>query len=390
MSSYIASNDNRIYTATETTLGAIPGITGVNRFPAVRLTAKQTPDKPQRRDKTGTRSFIGSPNGLRRNTEYAIRTYLTSWSEPTEQPGYGPLIHAALGAPPLIWAGGVVAAGSSASTLVFQGSHGLTAGQAVVTGGELRFVSAIVDGQTVQLNAPLSAIPAAGSNASPTVTYKAAKSMPTVSVFDYWSPDEAVQRILCGAAVDEFTTTINADYHQLEFRGPARDVVDSATFVPGQGEVEEFPAEPEAVAFEHAVIPGHLGQVWLGLAPDRFHTLTSAELKVGNNLETRSKEFGLDGMRVLVPGRREVTIDFELFASDDSQTTALYAAARQRSPVRAMFQLGQQEQQLFGIYLKSVVLEMPQFDDSENRVSWQFRNCQAQGSSDDEIVVAFG
>jgi hypothetical protein len=54
-----------------------------------------------------------------------------------------------------------------------------------------------------------------------------------------------------------------------------------------------------------------------------------------------------------------------------------------------MLQLGQQNGQLCGVFMKSVVAETPEFDDSEPRLMWNFQNCRAQGSGNDEIVVAF-
>jgi hypothetical protein len=55
-----------------------------------------------------------------------------------------------------------------------------------------------------------------------------------------------------------------------------------------------------------------------------------------------------------------------------------------------MFQLGEQPGQLLAIYLKSVIPEVPEFDDSGNRLQWQFRPARAQGTVDDDIAVAFG
>jgi hypothetical protein len=55
-----------------------------------------------------------------------------------------------------------------------------------------------------------------------------------------------------------------------------------------------------------------------------------------------------------------------------------------------MFQLGESNGQLFGVYLKSVMPEVPEFDDSERRLQWKFRNSRAQGTVDDEIFVAVG
>ena len=55
-----------------------------------------------------------------------------------------------------------------------------------------------------------------------------------------------------------------------------------------------------------------------------------------------------------------------------------------------MLQLGQQQGQLFGIYLKSVIPEVPAYDDSQTRLQWSFQSSRAQGGVNDEIYVAFG
>jgi len=89
-------------------------------------------------------------------------------------------------------------------------------------------------------------------------------------------------------------------------------------------------------------------------------------------------------------GTRTVSVTLELFEQDDAATPALYQAARQQSPVGMMFQLGQIPGQLLGIYLKSLVPSVPQFDDSDKRLQWKFSEMRAQGTSEDEIVVAFG
>ncbi len=128
--------------------------------------------------------------------------------------------------------------------------------------------------------------------------------------------------------------------------------------------------------------PGSEAQMFVDCPP--------ADIKLSNGIETRAREFGLEGLQCIIPGERNVTADFELFADDKIETKALYESARQRSPIRVMFQLGQQPTQLFGVYLKSVMPEVPEYDDSETRLSWKFSGCRAQGTADDEIVVAFG
>jgi len=137
-------------------------------------------------------------------------------------------------------------------------------------------------------------------------------------------------------------------------------------------------------------VPGHLGQVWLGATPARFFTLTAAELTLENGAELRAREFGSDLARCVAAGQRAVKLNFELFEQDDEQTKALYQAARQRSPISVMLQLGEQAGQLFGAYMSAMVPEVPEFDDSETRLQWKFQNSRAQGTVDDELYIAFG
>src|ERR1039458_4590165 len=86
-------------------------------------------------------------------------------------PGYGPLFQAAMGGSPARFGGGTVATSTAAGRMGFGAPHGLTAGQAVCSGGgEIRFVAAIVDAQTVQLNAPFLVLPATGAAVTATVT----------------------------------------------------------------------------------------------------------------------------------------------------------------------------------------------------------------------------
>ena len=184
---------------------------------------------------------------------------------------------------------------------------------------------------------------------------------------------------------------MNGDYHEFGFSGPAQTVIDSSTGVSnGIGALQSFPSEPEFGAFDYSIVPGHLGQAWLGIGPDQFFTITSAVVELDNGIDLRSREFGSSLARASVPGPRSVTAAIDLFAMDDDTSRSLYQAAVQQSPISVMFQLGEQQGQLMGIYLQSVVPDIPEFDDGETRLQWRFRNARAQGTSDDEIVVAFG
>ena len=134
MSCYIASNDNRLYAGLEESYGQAPAITAANRFPAVRLTARQARDLARRYDKTGGRSFRGVPTGTRRRTNFELKTYLTGWNDAAAEPGYGPLFRSAMGAAPLDYSGGTVQASENGTRIRFSGSHGLVVGQGVTIG----------------------------------------------------------------------------------------------------------------------------------------------------------------------------------------------------------------------------------------------------------------
>jgi hypothetical protein len=388
--SYILSNDNRFYVALETSYGVAATVSASNRIPAVKLTAKQQTERVQRADKTGSRTFAGNPSGLRLQTSFGLTTYMATWGDPAVLPPYGPLFQACLGGSPAQSAGGNVASASGSSTLAFTAPHGLAVGAAVTSGGEIRFVTVVVDAYTVQLNTAFTVTPATSSQTGPTAMYQPAEALSSVTLFDYWSPSTAVQRVLAGMAIDTLSIKLNGDFHEFDFSGQAQDLVDTASFESGQFGLSSFPAEPTVSPINYSIIPGNLGQVWLGSSPTRFFTLTAATVTFTNNLDLRATEFGSILPLAIAPGQRTVSINFTIFEMDNTATAALYQAARQYSPISVMMQLGQQQGELFGIYMTSVVPVVPAFDDSQTRLQWQFQNCRAQGSVNDEIYVAFG
>jgi hypothetical protein len=390
MASYISSNANRFYAGLESSYGETPAITAQNRFPAVKLTAKNQLETADRRDKTGSRTFVGIPAGLRRNTTFDVTTYMTSWGGQGGGPAYGPLFQASMGAIPTVYTGGETATGSSGTSLVFAAAHGLVVGQGVSCNCEIRFVTAIVSATAVQVNAPFSNAPSAGTEIAPSISYFPATELPSVSIFDYWDPSTALQRILCGAAVNKMTVKVNGDFHTFEFSGMAQDLLDSSSFIAGEGQMASFPVEPALGAFDYSIVPGNMGEAWLGSTPGQFYTITSGTFQLDNGLDMRSKEFGSNLSLAIAPGPRSVTAAFNLYELNDAATQGLYQAARQQSPVSVMFQLGQQTGQVMGVYMMSVVPVVPEFDDSDNRLQWKFQGSKAQGTADNEIVVAFG
>ncbi len=388
MGNYIASNANRFYVAVEASFGQAAPVVASNRFPALRLQAHQALQLGKRLDKTGTRTFLGGSKDSRRNTAFDVRTYLTSWSG-TQEPAYGPLFHAGLGAPAQLSAGLTVATVQQPTQFSTNAAHGLSIGSAVAYNNEIRFVVSVPDPSTLVINAPFSSSPTANAALAPTATYRLSVNLPSVTLYDYWDPTAAVSRVVTGAAVDTIQLSVNGDFHEFLFNGPAADLIDSSSFVQGTAGLASFPSEPALSTFDYSIVPGHLGEVWLGSPANQFFTLTQAALEIKNNIEVRNQEFGSSFPRAIAPGERQVTSAFTLFAQDDTQTTALYAAAKQRSLISAMLQLGYQQGQLLGVFIPNVTPEIPNYDDGETRLQWQFQNNRAQGISEDEIYIAF-
>lgn len=83
-------------------------------------------------------------------------------------------------------------------------------------------------------------------------------------------------------------------------------------------------------------------------------------------------------------------LNLSLFEQANDETKGLYQAARQRSPIGVMLQLGQQSGQLFGAFMPAMVPEVPEFDDSETRLEWKFQSNRAQGTVNDELYIAIG
>ncbi len=386
---YISSNANRFYCAIENSFGEVPSITKQNRFAGVKFSARQQKETSLRKDKTGSRTYPGVPVGGRRKTDFELKTYLSLWNSGTTVPGYGPLFQAGLGAAPLLFAGGTVTSSASNSQIAFSSPHGLNTNQAVAYLGEIRFVISLLDNSTILLNAPFSTPPSAGVQLGPTVTYLPASELPSISIFDYWSPQQAVQRILNGAAVDTMTISIDGDFHEFSFKGQGQDLVDSASFVNGLGKLTSFPSEPSLDIFSQTAIPANLGQIWLGISPESYQTVTKASVSIDNDLDMRAREFGNMLPTGISPGTRTVTMDLSLFEETTDSCAELYQAARQQSPISVMLQLGQSDGELCGVYLPSIVPEIPEFDDNERRLQWRFQKSRAQGTSNDELVVAF-
>ena len=387
MASYILSDANRFYVATETKYGIPAPVAASNRFAAFSFDCHQSLEPTKRRDKTGSRTYLGSVPTATRRSSFVVSSHVTSWDDGS-QPNYSPLVQAAMGAAPEVVQGLTVAAVSGVQ-IQTQAPNGLSIGSAISNGSEIRFVSAVQDSSIFSLNTPFAVNPSFGAALSTTVGYRLATQLPSLSIYDYWDPATGVSRLVAGAGVNKFQINVKGDVHELTFSGPAADVLDSASTVFGVSGLAAFPAEPPQFPYEYSIVDGQLGQVWLGAPLNRVFALTEASIEINNNLLVRDQEFGSAYPMAIIPGPREVLSSFTLFAQPDAATQSLYAAAKSRTPISALLQLGQQKGQMMAVYLPNVVPELPLFDDSEPYLLWEFKNNLGQGVSNDEVFIAF-
>ena len=390
MACYISTKQNRFYAALESSYGTVAAVTAANRFTGMSLKIQHEQERPKRRDKTGSRSYRGIAGALRARTKYEMTTYLYGRAVGSAAPRFGALLQAGLGAAPRVQSGGLAVVSINGSRVAFASGHSLQPGDAVALAGEIRFVMTIPDALSVVVNAPWTQGQTAGELTGGAVTYGLATTVPGVSLYDCWSPAAAVQRILRGAVVDETQFRVSGDFHELAFSGEAADVLDSASFETGVGGLTDFPGEPVLEDLMEEPVPGHLGQAWIGGAPSRVYTLSQARVTVRNHIELRGNDFGTLLPRCVVPGDREVLVDLELYCQDGGVFDELYQAARSRSPVPVMLQLGEQESQMCGVYIPNLIPVLPELMDNESRLRWRLQGSMAVGAMEDEIYVAFG
>lgn len=388
MACYISSGKNRHYAAVESIYGQAAAVTAAERFTSLGLRLEVNQEKPRRRDKTGTRTYQGISGELRKRIQFELGTYLYQREESSPAARYGALVEAAMGSAPAPSGGGVTVSSVNGAQIGFSGAHGLVAGQALAAGGEVRFVESVTSPTSVVVSAPFEEL-AAGMTAGAAVTYPLAHDLKSVTLYDYWSPETAVQRILAGAAVDEMAIEVNGDFHEIRFRGEASELIDNRTFQAQQAGLAAFPAEPALETYVETPVPGHLGQAWLGTGPDRIHTVKSARITIKNNIDLRNQDFGSLKAQCLVPGEREVSVEIELYSQDKTVFHELYEASRWRNGLPLMIQMGNAPGQMCAVWAPNFVPEVPEFLDDEPRLRWRVASSRAQGTGEDEVHVAF-
>ena len=62
--------------------------------------------------------------------------------------------------------------------------------------------------------------------------------------------------------------------------GLQRDLLDTTSFLQGSAGLTTYPLEPTLATFDYSIVPGHLGEVWLGTPSNQYFTLTEAKIEL--------------------------------------------------------------------------------------------------------------
>ncbi|MBM3758872.1 MAG: hypothetical protein FJW36_01365 [Acidobacteria bacterium] len=383
---YISSMSNRIYIKSETDFPELNNMAAAEVAPITSFALSSNRKQLYRRDKTGFRSESPVMGPQRELIEFNLESYGTGWSGGNTKPGIAPILESGMCASAQLGAAYLVQA-NSGSSVTLQADAPLTIGMGLSFGSEIRFVESISGPRDFTLNTPFSIQLSSGAQLDGCANLSTGDSVNAMSVLDTWAPSQAIQRFLTGAVADQMKITVNNDFLEIGAKGFARNLFDNVSGVGGVG--FQFPEAPaNASPLANSPIAGHLGQAFIGVPASRLCTLTQAEIRIDNNIEPRTDEFGCFDTKAFVLGRRKVSLDLTVFERNDALSQALYTKAVNNEPVPVMLQMGTQSGSMFAVYLPSVLFPVPAFNDDQPRLLWQFRNAVAMGLQNDEIFIA--
>ncbi|MBK7927507.1 MAG: hypothetical protein IPJ98_08440 [Bryobacterales bacterium] len=390
MSCHIASYANRSYAALEAELGAVAAMTSSHRLPLSKLDIRSVREASQRLDKSGGRTFVGVPHNGREHTTIEFSSYLTGWDSMSGVPELDAAVQAVMGGEVQANAPNAITDVSGGLTVTMSAPHGLSVGQAIAIGSEIRFVDSVLDDHTVVVNCPMPAGTGGGTGVGRCVTYRLGSHLKSLTIYDYWDPSTAIQRCAAGVSVDQLVVSVNGDFHEMVFSGEGSGYYDSASELPSSSGLQEFPSEPVGEWATGELIPGSIGRAWIGTGGEACSNVLVGKLAMNNHIDYRRREFG--GLRggCVRAGIRDVRLDLRIRAENSDEARSLFSASRLQQPVPVMFQLGESSGRMCAMYLPQVVMEVPVFDDSGPSLEWIIRQARAQGVYNDELIVAFG
>lgn len=387
MGCYINSTNERLYGALEAEFGTAASLTAQDRLSFRSLKLKEETIRAARRDKTGSRTRFAPHPEIRTENSFDLLCYFPGRDPSNPVDAMTNLVESALGGERKTVTGLVVSATSATPPgLTFAAPHGLSIGQGLRFGGQLRFVKEVPNALTVLLSAPFDNGIQAGSALGVSATLYPGEQPRPITLGNYWTPGAGLDRVLAGSVIDEVEISLNSDFHGARFRGITREVVSASSFMAGSTGLSQFPAEPIASDQATLLVPGHIGRLFLGGV--EFYLL-SLTFRLRNGVDARVREFGLNVTPCYSADLREVSVQFGLYASTKEAVAGLHSIARQRQETDLSIQLGNRAGQLAGIHIPRFIPEIPEIADAESRVVMSYPASLAYGVVNDELSIAF-
>jgi hypothetical protein len=383
---YIASLSNRIFIKSEVDSPTLNNMAEAQIAPITAFELSSNRKQLYRRDKTGFRSESPVMGPQRELIEFNLDSYGTGWAGGSSKPAISSILESGLCKSAELSSSFAVQS-SAGTSISLQADAALSIGMGLSFGSEIRFIESISGPRDFTINAAFSVQLDSGSQLDGCANLSLGESVNPMSILDSWAPSQAIQRFVTGAVTDVLKVNINNDFLEISAKGYARNLYDNVSGIGGSE--FQFPEAPANFsALENSPIAGHLGQAFIGVPAASLCTLTQAELRIDNNIEPRTDEFGCFSTKAFVLGRRRVSLDLTIFERNDALSQALYAKAVNNEPVPVMLQIGNQPGSMFAIYLPSVLFPVPAFSDAQPRLLWQFRNAIAMGLQNDEVFIA--
>ena len=268
----VSSNNERLYAALETAYGQVPAITAQNRIPLMNLGAKQIPVATGGRIRQEAEHFPGFRTQFAETRSFQLSTLMTEWTNQTARlRRRGRCFKRRWGRAPSLYGRNGGAASRARRRFNSRRPHGLTSG----AGDHFGDRNPVCGG---------------GGEYDYGVHQR--------SVHDYARGRSGNGRdddVLAGGGLGEreplrLLGSKRGGTADCERRGDGQDADKSERRFPGvrlfgaiagfagqrelhqrgKGGLTAYPAEPAQTGFDYTIVPGNLGQVWMGATPNEF------------------------------------------------------------------------------------------------------------------------
>ena len=370
----------------------------------ISLGMQNQPGTIQRADKTGSRSqTVGSAG--RSSATWNLSASLVTAGTAGVVPDLDPLFKAVFGQAATIGSGSVNIGSSTNATpiVVTATSHGLATGASVTIAGHLvntdangQWIVEVVNANSFKLLGSVgNGIGAAtGTVNKANAVYNFSDTLLSFALWSFRTPSTVMQRCAMGCVPTELSIEFGDDVATVSSSGEAIYILDSKGYATEgtvqKGGLTSFPTEPGSPVTNGGLIPGFKGLAVVN--GNKMATIRSGTVRIGSGAELVKDTFGEDLPDAIIGDERTVQVGFSLYETDDDSVVELIDNANKGNPLDIILQMGTVAGSTVIVYLKNVILESPESDDSDTRYSLNVPDSRAYATgltSLDEVAIHF-